>query len=70
MLRGIPKHDRSNNRGPEIVARTVPGRLTQNQLGPLLIEPNSPCQSGYAANPCTSSWPPARSRHKRFREAK
>lgn len=47
LIRGVPKHIRSDN-GPELIARAVQTFLKQTGVETLYIEPGSPWQNGYA----------------------
>jgi putative transposase len=47
VIRGVPKHIRSDN-GPEFIAEAIRKFLTATNVGPLYIEPGSPWQNGYA----------------------
>ena len=47
LIRGVPKHVRSDN-GPEFIARSIRRFLGQAGVSTLYIEPGSPWQNGYA----------------------
>jgi transposase InsO family protein len=47
MIRGVPRHVRSDN-GPEFIAAAMRSFLTQTGVGTLYIEPGAPWQNGYA----------------------
>jgi len=46
LLRGIPKHIRSDN-GPEFIAKRLVKWLEGLEVGPLFIQPGSPWENGY-----------------------
>lgn len=46
LLRGIPKHVRSDN-GPEFIAKKLVKWLKGLEVGPLFIQPGSPWENGY-----------------------
>lgn len=46
LLRGIPKHIRSDN-GPEFIAKKLVKWLKGLEVGPLFIQPGSPWENGY-----------------------
>ena len=46
LLRGIPKHIRSDN-GPEFIAKKLVKWLKDLEVGPLFIQPGSPWENGY-----------------------
>lgn len=46
LLRGIPKHIRSDN-GPEFIAKRLVQWLEGLEVGPLFIQPGSPWENGY-----------------------
>lgn len=46
LLRGIPKHIRSDN-GPEFIAKRLVTWLEGLEVGPLFIQPGSPWENGY-----------------------
>ena len=47
LIRGVPKHIRSDN-GPEFIAKTVRKFLDDTGIDTLYIEPGLPWQNGYA----------------------
>ena len=47
LIRGIPKHIRSDN-GPEFIAKKIQKYLLDAKVKTLYIEPGSPWQNGYA----------------------
>ena len=47
VIRGVPKHIRSDN-GPEFIAQAIRRFLSAAGVGTLYIEPGSPWQNGYA----------------------
>ena len=47
VIRGVPKHIRSDN-GPEFIAQAIRQFLSAAGVGTLYIEPGSPWQNGYA----------------------
>lgn len=47
VIRGVPKHIRSDN-GPEFIAQAIRQFLSSAGVGTLYIEPGSPWQNGYA----------------------
>ncbi len=46
LVKGIPKHIRSDN-GPEFIAKRLVKWLKQLEVDPLFIEPGSPWENGY-----------------------
>ncbi len=47
MIRGVPRHIRSDN-GPEFIAKAIQVFLAQTDVNTLYIEPGAPWQNGYA----------------------
>ena len=47
VMRGVPKHIRSDN-GPEFIAQAIRQLLSSAGVGTLYIEPGSPWENGYA----------------------
>jgi len=62
VIRGVPKHIRSDN-GPEFIAHAIRAFLTAVDVGTLYIEPGAPWQNGYAERRVTVA-PRARLRMK------
>lgn len=47
LIRGVPRHIRSDN-GPELIAKAIQAFLKQTNVNTLYIDPGMPWQNAYA----------------------